>query len=412
MAEYADDIAWAGQQQAVMLDRVKAWASINTGTTNLKGLLTLADELESVLQDYSGQTSRLELSPAIYVDDAGESIEQPLGPAIWYRSPREDRPRVLLNIHYDTVFAPDHPFNRVHEEGSLLRGPGVVDAKGGLAIMLTAVKAFERSTLADQLAIEVLITPDEEIGSPGSTDLLHERGRACDVGLLFEPRLPDDSLAAARRGSGNYTLVVRGRSAHAGRDFSKGRNALTALAALVMELDQLNGQNPGMTVNVANIRGGGPSNVVPDLAVCRLNARVSESELQHVFEATLTELVAEANAREGISVELHGGFYAPPKQINAGIATLMDHVGTCGKLLKMPIKWKDTGGVCDGNRLADVGLAVVDTLGPSGGGLHSEDEHMVIDSLGRQAQLVTLLLLKLADGSLAVPPRGRTGHGS
>ena len=406
MHEYTDEVKWAGAQQTVMLDWVARWASINTGSYNVSGLLRLADVLQQELNTFDGETSWIELEPAVTIDDAGRQIERPLGPAIWLRSNVGVRPRILLNIHYDTVYAPEHPFSQVWEDGPLLRGPGVVDAKGGLAIMLTAARALQRSDVAHRVGLDMLITPDEEIGSPGSTRLLHRVGRACDVGLVFEPRLPDGALVAARGGSGNFTFVVRGRSVHAGRDFEKGRNAVTAMAALMLALDQLNGREAGMTVNVANVRGGGPANVVPDCCVCRVNVRIARREQGDAYEAAAAEIVAGINSRDGISAEMFGSFYAPPKPIFPGIATLMDHIAHCSHDLDMPVAWKNSGGVSDGNRLANVGLPVVDTLGPRGDGLHSDHEHLVIESLGQHAQLATLLLLRLADGSLPMPARG------
>src|SRR5262249_39128994 len=152
-------------------------------------------------------------------DDEGREKSRPLGKALAFQSPPRAGPRVLLGIHYDTVFGVDHLFQSVTRvDENTLRGPGVCDAKGGLLVLLHALLALERSPVAGSLAWEVLLNPDEEIGSPGSGSLFAAAAKRNDIGLLFEPALPDGSLVASRKGSGNFTFIVHGRAAHAGRD--------------------------------------------------------------------------------------------------------------------------------------------------------------------------------------------------
>src|SRR5690606_18864272 len=119
-----------------------------------------------------------------------------------------------------------------------------------------------------------LINPDEEIGSIGSAPLLVQGAKRNDFGLTYEPSLPDGTLAGARKGSGNFTTVVHGRAAHAGREPQMGRNAIALLAEYIQALFALNGAMPDITVNPGRIDGGGPVNVVPDLAQCAFNVRV------------------------------------------------------------------------------------------------------------------------------------------
>jgi len=231
--------------------------------------------------------------------------------------------------------------------------------------MLLALEALERSDVADFIGWEVLINPDEELGSPGSTPLLAQCAKRNDIGFLFEPTLADGSLASQRKGSGNFAIVVRGRAAHAGREFHVGRNAITAMADLITQLDALNGWFEGLTINVAQVEGGGQMNMVPDLAICRLNVRYVDVQQETVVQSKIEEIVGEIDKRSGIGAALHGGFTAPPKPFDEPTGQLLEHVADCGRELGIDVTWRSTGGVCDGNRLAAAGLPNVDTMGAS-----------------------------------------------
>jgi len=135
-----------------------------------------------------------------------------------------------------------------------------------------------------------------------------ELGKKAHVGLTFEPALPDGSLAGARKGSGNWALIVKGRAAHAGREHHLGRNAIAAMAEFVVALDALNGQQDGVTFNIGKIDGGGATNIVPELAIGRFNVRVKEDGDDSWVLEQLDALTAIINEKEGISAELTGGF--------------------------------------------------------------------------------------------------------
>jgi glutamate carboxypeptidase len=256
----------------------------------------------------------------------------------------------------------------------------------------------------------VLINPDEELGSPGSAHLFEALARQHDLGLLFEPALPDGSLVASRKGSGNFTVVMRGRSAHAGRDFHAGRNAVVALAEFVVQLHQFNVPGSAVTVNVGRFEGGGAVNVVPDRAICRVNVRVTAHSERDVFQAQLADLAREFATREGYKVELHEASKAPPKAADAATLRLLEHVAACGREIGLDLHWRDSGGTCDGNRLAAAGLTNVDSLGPRGGNLHSPDEFLLLDSLTERAKLSALLLMKLAAGEIDWPRNSSEGR--
>jgi glutamate carboxypeptidase len=253
----------------------------------------------------------------------------------------------------------------------------------------------------------VLINPDEELGSPGSAALFEALAAGHGVGLLFEPALPDGALVGARKGSGNFTAVVSGRSAHAGRDPHLGRNAVHAMAELIVRLNEMNAG--GVSVNVGRVEGGGAVNVVPDRATCRFNVRVVSSDEQRAVEARLAELEKEFNRREGYRLVVGGGFSAPPKVLDEATTRLLGAAARCGRDVGLDLKWRDTGGTCDGNRLAAAGLPNVDSLGPRGGALHSPDEFLLLDSLVERAKLTAVLLTRLAAGEIDWPAKREGG---
>jgi glutamate carboxypeptidase len=391
-------------QDARLRGLVRAWASINSGSYNVTGLRRCTEAVVQEFRGLRGEERWLDLPPQRVMNESGDLVEHALGRAVRITKRAEARRRVLLAIHVDTVYGPDDPFREVTlVEPNTLRGPGVVDAKGGLAVMLAALEALERSPDAAGLGWTVLINPDEELGSPGSGHLFDALAKEHDLGLLFEPALPDGSLAAARRGSGNFTTVVRGRSAHAGRDPHAGRNAIHALAEFIAKLNGMNDVGAGITVNVGRVEGGGAVNVVPDRASCRFNVRVTSPGDREAVEERLKTLVERFNSREGYSLSLHGSFSAPPKPLDSATLRLLEHLADCGRELGIDLAWRDSGGTCDGNRLAAAGLPNVDSLGPRGGGLHSPGEFLLLDSLTERAKLAAMLLMKLAAGGIEWP---------
>ncbi|HWU91913.1 MAG TPA: hydrolase, partial [Sphingomicrobium sp.] len=293
-------------------------------------------------------------------------------------------------------FAADHAFQETRwlEEG-VLNGPGVADMKGGIAVMLAALAAVERTPGAARLSYDVVINSDEEVGSLSSADLLARVARGKRAALTYEPAaLPDGTLAGARPGSGNYGIVVRGRSAHAGRNPEDGRNALLAAADLALRLDAL--KREGLTVNPSRIEGGSPSNVVPDLAVLRVNLRPRTPAIEAEAKRQIDEAVTAVAAERDVAIELHGGFGRPPKPLTADAEALFTLVKSAGADLGQTIAWQTSGGVCDGNNIAACGVPVVDTMGVRGGKIHSMEEFLVVDSLKERAALSAVTILRLA----------------
>ena len=394
------------ERQKHMENQVVRWSCINSHTYNLEGiekmLAVLRKEFEVLAPD---EFEFHEHAPQRIINSAGLYEEVALGRTLCIRKFRPEKPRVLLAIHTDTVFPRESEFqNTNYISPDRLQGPGVIDAKGGIAIILGALMALEAGPFADNVSWEVLLNPDEEIGSPGSAELLGVRAREFDLGLLFEPALPDGALVAARRGSGSFSAVLRGRSAHVGREYHLGRNAVVALSQVITELDRLN-ENEHITINMGRLEGGGPVNVVPDLAIVHFNVRITSLKEKEIIQERLKETQARVNAREGYSLEFFGEFLAPPKPFTGDTVTLYHHLKNCAADLDLALPSRDTGGVCDGNRLAARGLPNIDTLGARGAGAHSPQEFLELKSLGERARLTALFLMKLGAGEINFPRR-------
>lgn len=392
-------------QAEAMTEQVIAWSRINSGSANLDGLARMAEVLTPPLRALGGDLAICEPAQVEAIDGQGRLVPVTRGRNL-HLVVRPDAPRQgLLTGHMDTVFPKDDPFQApVWLRPGVLNGPGVADMKGGLAVMLAALAAVEASPWADGLGYQVVINADEEVSSLGSAPLLVEAAGRAQVGLVFEPATaPDGTLAGARKGLAAFTLVARGVSAHAGRNPEDGRNAVVAAADFAVQAARLSGARDGLTVNVARIEGGGPTNVVPDLALCRLEARVATHEDRHWIEAELKRLAAAVGDGHRLALELHGRFTRPPKPMDAATLSLFEAVRRCGEDLGQAIGWRATGGCCDGNNLAEAGLPVVDTLGVRGGAIHSRDEFLIVESLVERAQLTALLLMRLAAGTLSSP---------
>ncbi|QGY80182.1 hydrolase [Sphingorhabdus lacus] len=378
-----------------MLAQVQQWAAINSGSGNLAGLKATADLLADAFAILPGNIELQEPAPVekVRADGVVEIVEHGRHLVVTVRP--EAPVQLLFTGHMDTVFPADHNFQeqRWLEDG-VLNGPGVADMKGGIAVMLAALAAAETAPEFANVGYQVMINSDEEVGSPSSAPLITALAKGKTAALTYEPALPDGTLAGERGGSGNFSIIFTGKSAHAGRNPQDGRNALLAAADLALRLKALT--RPGLNVNPARIEGGSPNNVVPDHAILRVNFRPMTPQIVEETDLALRTLIADIEREHDVSAHLHGSFGRPPKPIDAGAAKLFDLVKQCGADLGLSIAWKASGGVCDGNNIAACGIPVVDTMGVRGGAIHSADEFLITESLVERARLSALTILRIA----------------
>ena len=382
-----------------MKDQVIIWSGINSGSRNLDGLGSMAATLTDEFAKLPGEVDLLEPARVEAIDASGKPVELQHGRNLRLKVRPNAPVQLLFTGHMDTVFGIHHDFQFTRWlESGVLNGPGVADMKGGIAVMLAALKAVEARPTAGQLGYEVVINSDEEVGSLGSAALIVEAARGKRAALTYEPSaLPDGTLAGARPGSGNFSFTVTGRSAHAGRNPEDGRNAVVAAADLALRLAK--GVGPRLSINPAKIDGGGPNNVVPDLAVLRVNLRPATVEDQARAQSLIDGAVAMVTAEHDVKIHVHGHFARPPKPVTPDMEALFGLVQKAGADLGQSIGWQPTGGVCDGNNIAACGVPVIDTMGVRGGSIHSMEEYLIVDSLAERAALSALTILRLAAGA-------------
>ena len=381
-----------------MLQEVQDWAAINTGSANIEGLETMAGILADAFSALPGDVELVEPATVTAISPEGREFEKPHGRHMVLRVRPEAERRFVLTGHMDTVFPADHSFQDVRWlDDETINGPGTADMKGGLDVILHALKLFETTDSAARVGYDVMINSDEETGSLASRGLIEELARGKYAALTYEPSaLPDGTLAHARGGTGNYSITLTGRSAHAGRNPQDGRNAIVAASDLVLRIKALEAGD--ITVNPAKIEGGAANNVVPDLAILRFNIRPKSTDAMNRFEGQLDAILRDIETGHEVGVHRHGGVTRPPKPVDAKAQALFDLVKECGAQLGQTIGWKSTGGVCDGNNIAATGVPVVDTMGVRGGAIHSPDEFMIVPSLRERAALSALVLTRLSTG--------------
>lgn len=385
--------------QVRMLERTQNWARINSGTANMAGLASMAEKLSDAFSTLPGEVSLRDPAPVCAIDAEGREVALEHGRHLVVRVRPEAERRFVLTGHMDTVYPVDHPFQELTWlDDDTLNGPGTADMKAGIAVILEALTAFETSDAAKSVGYDVMINSDEETGSLSSAALIAELAKGKAAALTYEPSaLPDGTLAHARGGSGNYAVVFKGRSAHAGRNPEDGRNALVAAADCALALKQM--QHADLPINPARIDGGSANNVVPDHAVLRFNIRPKTTTAAEDFESNLKTLLDTIAKRHEVEMSLTGGISRPPKPVDARAAKLFELVKQAGADLGQTIGWKSSGGVCDGNNIAACGVPVVDTMGVRGGSIHSPQEFMIVSSLTERARLSALVLHRLATGA-------------
>jgi glutamate carboxypeptidase len=296
---------------------------------------------------------------------------------------------ILLLAHMDTVFPigtlEKMPF--LEKDGRIF-GPGVSDMKGGIVVALTALATLLKSGNLTR-PVTALFTSDEEIGSKTSRAMIERLAAESALVLVLEPGMLDGSVKTWRKGTGDFTVRVHGRAAHAGGDHEKGRNAIEEVAHQVLAIQKLTNYSSGTTLNVGVIRGGIASNVVPDEASIEVDLRVMQpGEAERICAA----MQALRPVLEGTSIEVTGGPDRPPMPFDEAMKVTFEKARVIATSVDIDLKASGTGGASDANFVAPLGIPVLDGLGPAGGEYHSEREFIFKDSLSERVKLLTVIL--------------------
>lgn len=390
-------IAALPNRTADLVNLLESWANINSGSGHIAGLERMRIRLR---EDFAHAFPNAQIDEPTLEGTPAKAVRIVMRPTV--------ARRVLLHGHYDTVYEANDAFQTcTRPDANTLRGPGVIDMKGGILVILAALQAFEATPRAAEVGWEVLITPDEEIGSHGSKLLFRETARRHAFALLYEPARPNGDIVHSRKGTGGFTVTCHGRAAHAAKVPNDGRSAILALAEFLLAAAKIPAELPGVMLNVGNIRGGGPAtNVVPDFAESELDVRITRVADRQMLLDRLQILAGEINARDGLRLELRGGFNRPPKECNPAEEHVFAAWQNAARDVGIkPFTWVHTGGASDGNLFSAEGLPNLDGLGPIGDHLHSNREFITVNSIAPRAQVTALFLHRLATGEATLLPR-------
>lgn len=389
---------WLSAQEGDMLEMLEHITNINTGSLNKAGVDELAALFASELRELGFSTSTL----------PGDVIEMPSCPGSNYNidvadhllaTRSGDSSRLLLMGHLDTVFPLDSPFQTFRREGDTMYGPGVADMKGGLVVMLYALKALAEFGQLDGISMSVLLNSDEEMGSLSSRKYLEEQARQHDWGLVYESS-GTNNLTRQRKGLGQARFVVNGRASHAGGAHEQGRSAIKELAYKIVEIENMTDYETGVTVNVGIVSGGEARNTVAPCAEALIDLRYPEPQqgLDAVaqFESIFGQVYSYPVDSGEITTDSWVNLHRPPKIPSEESDFLIEKARSIGRLLGQELGVTDSGGGTDGSLTQAVGLPTQDSLGVAGTGAHSNREEARVSSLVERAQLSAILIQRLA----------------
>jgi len=302
---------------------------------------------------------------------------------------------VLLVGHLDTVFPVESPFNYFEEREDRVHGPGTIDMKGGVVVIIEALRVLDALGLLEKVPLKCLFNGDEEVGSPRSQTLVRELGEGALSALLFEAGGPDNQVVIGRRGVVRYKLTATGQARHAGVKEGPKASAIVELSRLILALEALNDLSRGISINVGVISGGIANNIVPDLAQATFEFRFRQPEVEKEVVARIQELAASVTTPGcGASFEVH---HRRPCMVPVpGTDELVRNLQEAARLLGKKVETEHRGGASDGNFLSEMGVPVVDGLGPAGDMDHSDKEYAVTETVFERIELTALLLARLA----------------
>jgi glutamate carboxypeptidase len=401
MAPIPPSIAALPARTAELGALLERWANINSGSGHAAGLARMADTLRA---DFS------HAFPAATIEEINTDapgFNPPGSRALRIRLRPAAPTQVFLCGHYDTVYEADDAFQVCRWlDATTLNGPGVADMKGGLVTILAALQAFEATPHAASVGWEVLLTPDEETGSHGTAHLFRAAARDHQFGFVFEPGRPNGNIIHSRKGTGGLVATCHGRAAHAAKVPNDGRSAILALAEFLLDAAKIPSEMPDVMVNVGNIRGGtAATNVVPHFAESEIDIRITKIADSEPLLARFQALADRINTRDGIKLTLKGGFNRPPKECLPAEEAVFPEWQRAARDVGVPeFTWVHGGGGSDGNFLTAGGLPNLDGIGPIGDNLHSDREFCRVETIAPRAQIVALVLHRVAAGEIQLPP--------
>ena len=361
---------------ADLLSELSGWVKVETPTTDAASVNRLMDVAEGELTRAGAAVTRIPGRGGF-------------GDNLIARTPGTGKP-VLVAGHLDTVWSLGSleamPY-RV--DGPRAYGPGIHDMKAGSFIAFHAVRSILRQQVETKRPITLLLTPDEEVGSPTSRDVIEREAAQSAFALIPEPAGQDGAAVTARKGVGRFTMRITGIGAHSGTSFHEGASATVELAHQIIAINALVDTKRGITCNVAPVWGGTRPNVIAPDAGCEIDLRVSNAADGEEMERRLLAL---SGITSGCRVQVEGGMNRPPFKETPAITALYDRARAIAAGLGLAMPRQTRGGGSDGNFTAAIGVPTLDGLGCLGSGAHASHEHILWNSLEPRAALMAGLL--------------------
>jgi glutamate carboxypeptidase len=359
-----------------LLAELAAWVSLETPTTDPVAVNRLVDLAEGELARAGAVLTRI---PG----------RNGFGDNLIARTPGHGRPVVVAG-HLDTVWSHgtlDGMPYRV--DGEKAHGPGIYDMKAGSFLAFNAVRSILHQKVRTKRPIVLLLTPDEEVGSPTSREWIEREAAEAAYVLIPEPAGQGGACVTARKGVGRFVMRVQGRGAHSGGSFQDGASAVVELARQIMRLHEMVDLDRGITLNAAPVWGGSRPNVISPDAGCEIDLRVNSVADGAHMERLLLDSTA---LTPGCRVVVEGGMNRPPYTEAPGILALYDKARGIAETVGIALPRQHRGGGSDGNFTAAMGVPTLDGLGCPGGGAHASHEHILWQQLAPRAALMAGLL--------------------
>ena len=359
-----------------LLEELAGWVRMETPTTDAFAVNALLTHCEGELVHAGARVTRM---PG----------REGFGDILVARTPGEGKP-ILISGHLDTVWSTGTlatmPF-RV--EGDRAHGPGIYDMKAGSFAAFHAVRSILKQGIKTPHPVTLLLTPDEEVGSPTSRALIEREGLGASYVLIPEPAGAGGACVTARKGVGRFVITVTGVGSHAGSAFTVGASAVVELAHQILAIAAMVDVAAGITLNVAPIEGGTRPNVIASHASCEVDLRVPTAADGERMTAAVLGLAARDPR---CSVTVKGGMNRPPFAETPGILDLYARARAVAETVGIDMPKQSRGGGSDGNFTAALGVPTLDGLGVSGAGAHAEHEHILWRDLAPRAALLAGLI--------------------
>ena len=359
-----------------LLTELSGWVKMETPTTDGAAVNRLMDVAEGALFRAGAAITRI---PGR--DGFGDNLIA--------RTAGEGKP-VLVAGHLDTVWSHGTLETMPYVvNGTKAHGPGIYDMKAGSFLAFHAVRSILQQRVETPRPIVLLLTPDEEVGSPSSRWLIEREAAQAEFVLIPEPAGGGGACVTARKGVGRFVMRVEGRGSHAGGAFEDGASAVVELSHQIIGLHRMVDLDRGITLNAAPVWGGSRPNVIAPEAGCEIDLRVKSAEDGERMEARLLGLTAKT---PGCRVVVEGGMNRPPYTESAGIGALYAHAQGVARQVGLALPKQHRGGGSDGNFSAALGVPTLDGLGCPGAGAHASHEHILWGHLAQRAALMAGLL--------------------